>query len=153
MYLVTSPLPMDFQLFLLRHSELLRPLRGWTIHVLVPEPFAKAIRVFGHAAREDLATPIAPSTAEGLQWFFRARQRRQQTPAEPPDERFRFAFLAYRAPRFRALYRRWRQEGDSVIGAAQSAALKDALERPEGRVEFVRLPHRYLHLTSLLGVA
>ncbi len=52
LYLITSPMPMDFRLFLLRHSELLRPLNGWTIRVLVPEPFAKAIRVFGHAARE-----------------------------------------------------------------------------------------------------
>jgi hypothetical protein len=50
---------MDFRLFLICHSELLRPLFGWTIRVLVPAPFAKAIRVFGHAARESLATPIA----------------------------------------------------------------------------------------------
>ena len=51
LYLVTNPVPMDFRLFLLRHSELLRPLVGWTIRVLVPEPFTKAIRMFGHAAR------------------------------------------------------------------------------------------------------
>ena len=43
---------------MLRHSELLRPLVGWTIRVLVPAPFTKAIRMFGHAAREELATPI-----------------------------------------------------------------------------------------------
>ena len=74
LYLVTSSVPMDFRLFLLRHSELLRPLVGWTIRVLMPAPFAQAIRVFGHAARETLATPLEPGTAEGLQWFFRERQ-------------------------------------------------------------------------------
>jgi len=36
LYLVTSPVPKDFRLFLLRHSALLRPLYGWTIRVLVP---------------------------------------------------------------------------------------------------------------------
>ena len=28
LYLITSPVPMNFRLFLLRHSELLRPLFG-----------------------------------------------------------------------------------------------------------------------------
>jgi hypothetical protein len=88
---------MDFRLFLLRHWELLRPLVGWTIRVLVPEPFTKAIRMFGHAAREELATPIAPATAEGLERFFRERQQRQQGPSQLPDERFQSASLAYRA--------------------------------------------------------
>lgn len=63
--LVTSPVSIDFRLFMLRHSELLRPLDGWTIRVLVPEPFSKAVRVFGHAAREELATPIAPPRPRG----------------------------------------------------------------------------------------
>src|SRR5947208_1268850 len=34
MYLITSPMPMDFRLFLLRHAELLRSLYHWTIRVL-----------------------------------------------------------------------------------------------------------------------
>lgn len=40
---------MDFRLFLLRHSEVLRLLIRWTIRVLVPAPFARAIRTFGQA--------------------------------------------------------------------------------------------------------
>jgi hypothetical protein len=153
LYLVTSPVPMDFRLFLLRHAEVLRGLYHWTVRVLVPAPCAHAIRVFGHAARETLATPIAPATAEGLQWFFRERQRRQDCPSQPPDERFRSAAMAYRAPRFRALFRIWQQEGDGAISAAQSFVLRDALQRGEGRVEFVKLTHQYCHLSSLVGVA
>jgi len=91
----------------------------------VPEPFTKAIRMFGHAAREELATPIAPATAEGLEWFFRERQLRQQGSSQPPDERFRSASLAYRAPRFRALFRIWLQDGNPAIWAAQSGVLKE----------------------------
>ena len=153
LYLVTSSVPMDFRLFLLRHSELLRPLFGWTIRVLMPAPFAQAIRVFGHAARETLATPLEPGTAEGLQWFFRERQRRQESPLQPPDDRFRSATVAYRAPRFRALFRMWQQEGDAAILAAQSFVLRDALQGGEGRVEFIKLTHQYCHLSSLVGVA
>jgi hypothetical protein len=153
LYLVTSPVPMDFRLFLLRHGELLRSLLRWTVRVLVPEPFARAITQFGHAAREQLATPIPLESAEELEWFFQERQRRQQAPSEPPDERFRRAVSMFRWPRFRALFRVWQQEGSPAIWAAQSHILRDALARQEGRVEFVRLAHQYFHLASLVGVA
>jgi hypothetical protein len=61
LYLVTSPVPMDFRLFLWRHAQMLHGLHEWTIRVLVPAPFAHAIRTFGHAARETLASPLEPS--------------------------------------------------------------------------------------------
>jgi len=153
MYLGTSAVPMDFRLFLLWHSEVLRPLIRWTIRVLVPEPFARSVRVFGQAAREELATPIEASTAEGLRGFFVERQRRQQAPSEPADERFRSASLPYRAPKFGALFRRWQQDGDAAISAAQSPVLRDALQGGAGRVEFVKLTRQYLHLAPLVGVA
>jgi hypothetical protein len=153
LYLVTSPVPMDFRLFLLRHGELLRALVRWTIRVLVPEPFARAIRQFGHAAREQLATPIPPASAEELEWFFNERRRRNDAASEPADDRFRQAVSICRAPRFRALYRFWQEEGNRAIWAAQSHTLRDALARQEGRVEFVRLAHQYFHLASLVGVA
>jgi hypothetical protein len=153
LYLVTSPVPMDFRLFLLRHGELLRFLVRWTIRVLVPEPFARAIRQFGHAAREQIATPISPESAEELEWFFRERERRQHDPSRPTDGRFRQAVSAFRAPRFRALYRFWQQDGGSAIWAAQSPILRDALARQQGQVKFVRLAHQYFHLASLVGIA
>jgi hypothetical protein len=153
LYLITSPVPIDFRLFLLRHAELLRPLIQWTIRVLVPQSFARAVRVFGHAAREELATPITPAVAEELQWFFAERRRRQEGASEPVDERFRSATTAYRAPHFRALFRMWEQRGNSAIWDAQSVTLRDALQRGTGRVEFVRLTHQYCHLSSLVGVA
>lgn len=152
-YLITSPVPMDFRLFLLRHAEIMRPLYRWTIRVLVPAPFSKNIRLFGHAAREELATPLAPAVVEGLEWFFAERRRRQDVPAAATDDRFRTAASAYRAPRFAALYRMWLQDGDRALWAAQSVALRDALQRGDGRVEFVRLTHQYCHLSSLVGVA
>ncbi len=152
-YLVTSPVPMDFRLFLLRHAELLRSLYRWTIRVLVPAPFASAIRLFGHAARETLATPLPPSSAEVLCSVFRERQRGGETPSEPANPRLQSLSLGYGAPRFRALFRVWQQQGDAAISGAQSVGLRDALQRGEGRVEFVKLTHQYCHLSSLVGVA
>lgn len=145
--------PVDFRLFLWRHTELLRALPRWTIRVLVPQPFTKAIRVFGHAARETLATPIPAAAAEELQWYCRERKRREETPTLAADDRFRKAATAFRAPRFGVLYRLWREAGDTAIWNAQSPVLRDALEVQKGRVEFVQLSHQYLHLASLVGVA
>lgn len=152
-YLITRPEPMDFRLFLLHHAELLRALFKWTIRVLVPPPFASATGLYQQAAREHLATPLAPSAAEEVEWWFRERQRRGRTTSATPDERLLRASQMFRAPRFRALYRAWVQLGDSVVWAAKSKVLQDALERREGSVEFVRLSRQYLHLSSLVGTS
>ncbi len=153
LYLITTPMAMDFRLFLLRHSELLKGLYKWIVRVLVPEPFARAIRVYGHAARESLASPIRPLAADELNWFFREQQRRQTGGPEAPDERLRAARLAFRGPQFRALHKLWQERGDPVIWAAKYGGLKDALERGDGHVEFIKLTRQYFHLASLVGVA
>jgi hypothetical protein len=153
LYVVTSAVPVDFRLFLFTHAELLRALPRWTIRVLVPQPFAKAIPRFGQAAREELATPLSLSQSQDLQWWFRERRCRQSEGVTAADERSQLAAAAFRAPRFRVLYRLWQQHGDRAIWSAQSAVLRDALDRQTGRVEFIRLSHQYLHLSSLVGVA
>ena len=153
LYLVTRPDPMDFRVFLVRHSELLRGLFRWTIRVLFPEPFARGIPRFGHAAREQLAMPINPAARPDLEWYFRERQQpsRQRVPAD--DLHFRRVMSWARAPHVRALYQVWLQQGDWVISGAPSAILRDKIERREGRFEFVSLSRQYLHLSSLVGIA
>ncbi len=156
LYLVTSPNPDDFRRFLGRHAELLMRFHQWIIRVLVPQPFAPAITRFGHAARETLATPLVPSVADELRWFFPQRQRRQQDPqagAPQDDPRFGADCFAFRSPRYRALFRLWQQIGHLAIWNAQMPHLRDALERQKARVEFVRLSHQYLHLSRLVGAA
>jgi hypothetical protein len=153
LYLVTRPDPMDFRVFLLRHAELLRTVHQWTVRVLVPQPFARGIPRFGHAARESLATAINPDARTELLWYFGERQKGARARSPADDQRFRTAALYSRAPRFRALYRAWLHQGDTVIWASASHVLKDKLERREGRFEFVPLSRQYLHLSSLVGVA
>lgn len=155
-YLVTRPDPDDFRLFLGRHAELLTHVAGWTIRVLVPQPFAPAIARFGHAARDELATPISNGSFEELHWYFPERQRRQQDPragAPADDQRYGSDCFMFRTARFRVLYRLWQQIGNDAIWNACSTTLKDALARGAGHVEFVRLSHQYLHLARLVGAA
>jgi hypothetical protein len=152
-YLITKPIPDDFRFFLQRHAALLGLLRTWTIQVLVPQPLAGAIPRFGQAARDELATPLRLSMAQELEWYFNERQRHDQAPTVAEEDRFRRARAAFSAPRYRVLYRAWQRHGDSVVWATTSHVLRDALERKEGRVEFVQLSHQYMHLSSLVGVA
>ncbi len=116
-------------------------------------PIANAIPRFGQAARDELATPLRLNMAQELEWYFHERQRHEQAPNVADEDRFRRARAAFSAPRYRVLYRAWQKRGDSVVWATTSHVLRDALERKEGRVEFVQLSHQYMHLSSLVGVA
>jgi hypothetical protein len=69
------------------------------------------------------------------------------------DERFFHARDAFSAPRFKALYRMWKQDGDRVLADADSRALGEAVTAGAGRVETLELGHRYGHLSPLVNVA
>jgi hypothetical protein len=153
LYLVTNPSPMDFRLFLLRHMALLTVLHRWTIRLLVPRQLKRAQLVYLRAAREHLAEPLHPSAVEEMEWYFRERQRCADGGQPGSDQRFKRAASAFRAPRFRALYRRWLAQGTNALWVARSTQTADALERDHGRVECVELSRQYLHLSPLVDVA
>jgi hypothetical protein len=153
LYLVTREVPIDFRMFLLRHAELLRSLTEWTIRVLIPRRFRKALAVYRYALRDELAMPLELSDVTELEWFFRERLRRARHPSQSPDPRFDEACRIFDSARFQALYRMWYQQGDTALSAAASCGLREALACGEGRLEFVELSHQYLHLSSLVGVA
>lgn len=152
LYLVNKPHPMDFRMFLVRHAELLRLLRCWTIRVLFPGPFAKSMTLFGHAALNQIANPLGASSSDEWVWYCRQR-RRGINAADDDDLRFEQAASSFRGPRFEAMYRVWLEQGDAILFAAASATLRQQLECRDGRFEFVRLTRQYLHLASLVGVA
>jgi len=152
-YLVTSPSPMDFRLFLLRHVPLLRVLFRWTIRLLFPRSLWKARLVYQHAAREHLAIRLEPANVQVLEWLFPERKRLAEPGAGPPDERYLKTSKSFGAPRFRALYRQWLEDPANTLWMAGSNTLPDALERGHGRVECVELSRQYLHLSPLVAVA
>jgi len=152
-YLVTNPCPMDFRLFLLRHTALLQRLFRWTIRLLFPRGLWKARLAYQHAAREHLATPLHPSNEKTLEWLFGERKGLADTRTEAVDGRYRKTAKAFSAPQFRALYRQWLVDPVYTLGMAGSPVLADALDRDDGRVECIELTRQYLHFSPLVDVA
>ena len=79
LYLLVSPLPHDFRVFLRRHAELLRALPAWSIQLLVPveqtDSEGRAQDLADHyetAFRHELGSPLDPVTANELRWFWEA---------------------------------------------------------------------------------
>jgi hypothetical protein len=149
LYLLNRDLPVDFRAFLERHAELLRLVPDWTLRLLVPRHKTEAIPVYRAAFREQITTPLDPSVADDLRWYFRARQRRP----DDSDERFDQAARAFGAPRFQSLYRAWLQRGDGVLDAAVSRVLVDSVAWETGRFETYVLPHSYARLFTLADCA
>lgn len=149
LYLMTRPSPIEFRAFLEHHADLLRALPAWTIRLLVPQHLAKASGAYTTAFFEQLTMPLRIETRDELQWYLDARRAGVGT----RDARFQRATEAFAAPRFRALYRVWREKGDSVVHASASPTLADAISRRVGQLECRILAHRYRHLSPLLATA
>lgn len=152
-YLITRSAPVDFRAFLVRHFTLLTMLHRWTIRVLVPKQFAKSIRVYEHAIREELMRPLRPSEADELGWYFRQLQAADRGARQLEEARFRGAVARFQAPRFSVLYRLWKHSPTDVLWNTSSRLLADKFERGEASVEFSVLSRQYLHLSHLVGVA
>jgi hypothetical protein len=89
-----------------------------------------------------------------LRWYFE-QVRSHPTPSRSNelDERFFQARQAFAAPRFKALYKAWKQDGEAALAGAGSRAISDAVDAGAGRVETLELGHRYGHLSPLVAVA
>ena len=85
-YLVTRAAPVDFRAFLHRHAELLRALGRWAIRL-----WCRAISrgrrtpTNGRGSRSS-RSPLRPSTADELRWFFAQRRDGRLAASQPrPD--------------------------------------------------------------------
>ena len=57
------------------------------------------------------------------------------------------------APKYHALLKVWKQEGDAALAGLASGAIQDAVRTKAGQIETLELGHRYGHLSPLAGVA
>jgi hypothetical protein len=98
-------------------------------------------------------TPLKAEMLDELKWYF--EQSRGYPPTRCPDldERFYRARDAFSAPRFKALYCVWKQDGEAAFAACRSHQLDEAVTIGAGRVEALELGHRYGHLSPLVAVA
>jgi hypothetical protein len=153
-YVVTDQILDEFRVFLERHALVLRALRAWTLRIVVPPHLAKVDQRTKQVVWNQLLTPLRAEVIDELRWYFeQARTHAAPSRYHDLDERFFRARDAFSAPRFKALYRMWKQDGDRVLADAGSHALGDAVTAGAGRVETLELGHRYGHLSPLVNVA
>jgi len=152
LFLAACGSPMDFRQFLLRHAELLRALRSWTIRVLLPRERANLRATYEAAVYDQIARPLPLSYRDDLLATF--QHRRDGRPPgriglHPPTPGVRMPS----APALTALYRRWLEVGNTVVTQVTSTILRDALQSGRGTAECVVLSHAYAHLSSLAGTS
>jgi hypothetical protein len=153
-YVVTDAWLDEFRVFLERHAALLRALPAWTLRIVVPPQFPDIAQRAKQVVWNQLLTPLKTDKLEELRWYF-GEVRSHPTPSRSDDldERFYEAREMFSAPRFKALYRAWKQDGESVLSSAGSRAISDAVDAGAGHVETLELGHRYGHLSPLVAVA
>jgi hypothetical protein len=149
-YLVNRRLPVDFRQFLLRHADLLRFVTTWTVRLLVPRRFRKAVALYKAALREELWTPLNPSVSKALEVYFRERHGQGGHLGEPDDRYIREEFRKQGMLKIQALYRAWRREGDRVLWSAHSTTLRDARSHGCSTIEVELLNRQYLQLTGTM---
>jgi hypothetical protein len=149
-YLVNRRLPVDFRQFLLRHADLLRFVTTWTVRLLVPRRFRKAVAIYKAALREELWTPLNPSVSKALEAYFPERQAQGGHVGEPDDRYIREEFRRQGMPKIQALYRAWRRQGDRVLWSAHSTTLRDARLHGCSAIEVELLNRQYLQLSGTM---
>jgi hypothetical protein len=145
----SSPSPMDFRMFILRHLELLNAVGLSTIRVLFPRSLAGSMEAYKKAAYELLTKPLTPSQTDELIWFLRQPQPLALDASVADRVRLQADRKAFRSPRFAAIRRHWIAEGSRAVFLAASPVARDTLDRRRASVECLELPHAYEHLFVL----
>lgn len=153
-YVVTEPWLDEFRVFLERHAALLRALPAWTLRIVVPPQFPDIAQRSKQVVWNQLLTPLRTETIDELRWYFE-QVRTHPTPCRSNDldERFYRARDAFSAPRFKAMYRVWKQDGEAALAGACSRVISDTVDAGAGRIEVLELGHRYGHLSPLVAIA
>jgi hypothetical protein len=153
-YVVTDPWLDEFRVFLERHATLLRALPAWTLRIVVPPQFPDIAQRSKQVVWNQLLTPLRSETLDELRWYFeQARTHPAPSRCTDLDERFYRARDAFSEPRFKALYRAWKQDGESAFIGAGSHVISEVVQAGAGHVETLELGHRYGHLSPLVAVA
>jgi hypothetical protein len=126
----------EFRVFLERHAPVLRALPAWTLRIVVPPHLPKIGQRAKQVVWNQLLTPLRAEVIDELRWYFQqARSHVAPSRCDDLDERFFQAREAFPAPRFKALFRIWKQDGDRALAELGSTALNDAVTSAAGCVE------------------
>lgn len=151
-FLVRQPHPSEFRIFLARHAELLGSLYEWTVRLIIPSRLAGAKNLHVCAFRDDVTRQIRHSEAEEFKDYLRAKHAAPSVPTSSPVGR-QEGPKRFGTARFQALERIWSEGGPTGFSMLDSPFLKEHLQLGRGRLEVMVLPHKYLHMSALVGVA
>ena len=116
LYLVNRRLPVDFRQFLIRHAELFRFLHTWTVRLLVPRRFRKAVAALQSGAPRRALDAAGPERHQGAGDVLSRAAGTRGTPWRSGRSRHqRKEFRMQGMAKIAALYRAWRREGDRVL--------------------------------------
>src|SRR5688572_538683 len=111
-YVVTDPWLDEFRVFLERHAALLRALPAWTLRIVVPPQFPGIGERAKQVVWNQLLRPLDQETLDALRWYFeQVRTHPALSRCLDIGPRFYRTREAYSEPRFKALYRVWKQDG------------------------------------------
>ncbi len=154
-YVVLDPTMNDFRLFLERHAAVLRALPAWTVRVVIPTQFQSDMALkTKQAFFTQLVVPaFSPSKIESIPQRFKD-VRTQVYPFDfGPTDQYVEDRDHLAAPRYHALFKVWKTEGDAALVGLASGAIQAAFESGAGQVETLELGHRYGHLAPLAGLS
>ncbi len=151
-YLVTVPWTEDFRLFLLGHIRLLSVTPAWTLRLVFPQALQRVVPDYQRAVREELESPLTPTTINDLRWYFFHRRRGTDAGAMsgPLVDRFTRCAKTFAGPRFALLYRRWLRDEDAPF-TPLSSLVTEAFASGRASLECIVLPHTYQHLSPLVS--
>jgi hypothetical protein len=150
LYLVNRRIPVDFRQFLIRHHSLFLNLHTWTVRLLVPRRFKRAVALYKAALREELWTPLDPSISDALKSYFRERKEQGGHLGDPSDRYIAKEFRRQGMAKITALYRAWRREGDAALWRSSSTSLRDDRSYGCSSCEIQFLDGQYLQLTGTI---
>lgn len=156
-YVALDPTMNDFRLFLERHAAVLRALPAWTVRVVIPTEF-QAVQGIALKAKQTFFTQlVVPAFSEARIENIRLRFKDVRTQVYPfdfgPTEQYVEDRDHLAAPRYHALFKVWKTEGDAALAGLSSGVIQDVVESGAGRIEILELGNRYGHLAPLVAVA
>jgi hypothetical protein len=154
-YVVLDSTMNDFRLFLERHAAVLRALPAWTVRVVIPTQFqSDMVLKAKQAFFTQLVVPaFSPSKIESIRHRFKD-VRTQSYPFDfAPTDQYVEDRDHLAAPRYHALFKVWKTEGDAALAGLSLGAIHAAVESGAGQIETLELGHRYGQLAPLAHVS
>lgn len=154
-YVVLEPTMNDFRQFLERHAAVLRALPAWTVRVVVPTQFQSdmALKAKQAFVTQLVVPACSPSKVERIRQRFKDVRTQVYSFDFGPTDQYVEDRDHLAAPRYHALFKVWKTEGDAALAGLTSGAIQAAFESGAGQIETLGLGSRYGHLSPLALVS